>query len=114
MRCFAFAGNQDALRRLEIVDSPHKGVEKSSHETRHRKNKSAELSLMTAIKMTYGNFIRQHYIPTCARSQIYDIIRKFSSLKRKAALAQSVEHFLGKEEVDGPIPLGGSRRGGGD
>ena len=30
-------------------------------------------------------------------------------LKRDfAALAQSVEHFLGKEEVDGPIPLGGS------
>ena len=25
-----------------------------------------------------------------------------------AALAQSVEHFLGKEEVVGPIPMGGS------
>ena len=29
-------------------------------------------------------------------------------IPREATLAQSVEHFLGKEEVVGPIPIGGS------
>ena len=32
-------------------------------------------------------------------------------LWREATLAQLVEHFLGKEEVVGSIPIGGSIRG---
>ena len=44
-------------------------------------------------------------------AQSHSFMLYYSSFRLKrdsAALAQSVEHFLGKEEVVGPIPMGGS------
>ncbi len=50
--------------------------------------------------------------PSPANTENVDKKRFYPAAIAKAHIAQSVEHFLGKEEVTGSIPVVGSRKKG--